>query len=112
MFKLTLRELSLIVALATVLVAWSLDRARQLASRSEVETRAAATELRLVTERDKATSAANRFANLYMSACQACSAHGLAVRGSGKNARLVENNGEDFKRSNRAEPYVLVDGNP
>ena len=112
MFKLTLRELFLVVTLAALSVAWWLDHARQLASRTDLENRAAATELQLVAERNTAISAAKRLGNLYLGACEACSRHGLSVLGSGRNARLVENNGADFKRANQAEPYVLINGNP
>lgn len=112
MFKLTLRELFLVVTLAAVLVAWRLEHAREVASRSEIETRLEATEKELTDNKAQATGRVTQLANLLVDAHRACGAHGLYVQGRGANARLVENNGEDFKRSNQAEPYVLVDGNP
>ena len=47
MFKLTLRELFLVVTLAAVLVAWWLDHTKEVASRSDVEVRLEATKKEL-----------------------------------------------------------------
>ena len=112
MIKLSLRELFLVVTLAAVLVAWWLEHAKQAASRAELETKLAATGWELASTKVQATSTATRLMTRYLDACRACAAHGLYVQGSGQYARLVENNGEDFKRSTRAAPYVLIDGNP
>ena len=109
MLKLTLRELFLIIALAAVLIAWRLDHVSLEANCNVTAAELAASQATVKSEQAKTATVTRKLGNLYLDACRACRAHGLSIAGQGQNAHLVENNGEDFRRSNLAEPYVSID---
>ena len=109
MFKLTLREVFLIVAFAAVLVAWRLDHCRLADRCAATAAELTASQALIKSEQAKTLTMTRRLGNLYLDAARACRAHGLSIAGQGKSAHLIENNGAPFARSNQAEPYVLID---
>jgi hypothetical protein len=104
MFKLSLRELFVLVTLAAVGVAWWLDHAHQAKRHLDAEARAKASEAALESEELKVQI---QNAKIYIDYRDACAAHALHVRGTGKKARLAyvgsfgNGGGEDFKLPER-----------
>jgi hypothetical protein len=105
MFKLTLRELFLLVTMAAIGVAWWMSHSAQVKRRLAAEGRLRVSESAVELEKLKARVEMTKMSDRCVDYRAACEAHGLYLAGTGKSACLVDRSGQEFTLSNMAEDY-------